>query len=60
MDGRDIRIECFRDLSRYWSAQCRATHLPTGLVVEFEETWKDRSGRKHALEELEAKVNSVR
>lgn len=49
----DIRIEVARDSSIHWRGRGILTHLPSGIVVEFEEKWNDRSeGRRRALNEL--------
>jgi hypothetical protein len=48
----DLRITTCRTAVVHWHAHGQIVHLPTGLTIEFEETWNDRSGRKKALDEM--------
>ena len=52
----DVRVDSLRTGARFWQANGRATHLPTGICVKFAEAWNDRSGRAAALQGLEILV----
>lgn len=49
----DVRIDCFRQAIDHWSGSCKATHLPTGEIVQWEDNWRS-SGRerKKAMSKL--------
>lgn len=55
--AKDISINTYRDGSRYWHGVGKMTHLPTGTVIEFKESWDDRSDRERALKDLERIVS---
>ena len=48
----DFRVDVVRDASRYWHGHGKVTHIPTGYVVPFEESWDDRTGRRRAMESI--------
>ena len=52
MDLKDVRIEETRQAIAQWLGRGKATHLPTGLIVEYVISWADESDKERALKEL--------
>ena len=56
MDLKDVRIEETRQAIAQWLGRGKATHLPTGLIVEYVISWADESAQLRALKELGERV----
>ena len=56
MDLKDVRIEETRQAIHQWLGRGKATHLPTGLIIEYVISWADESDKLRALKELETRV----
>ena len=52
MDLKDVRIEETRQAIHQWLGRGKATHLPTGLIIEYVISWADESDKLRALKEL--------
>lgn len=55
-DDRDFRVDIFRDGSVSWRGAGRVIHKQSGLSVEFEIAWNDRSGIERAKAQLRQRL----
>lgn len=56
MDLKEVRIEETRQAITQWLGRGKATHLPTGLFVEYVVSWNDKQDKNRALQELAMRV----
>jgi protein subunit release factor A len=48
----DLRITTYRTDFIHWIGCGKMVHIPTGISIEFNETWCDQSGRQKAYDQL--------
>lgn len=58
MNEDDVRIEYYRTGSVNWTGHGSATHLPTGILVEFNVSWDDKREMNRAIAQLREMVRA--